>query len=589
MATISVSGLGSNLDIDGWISKLVAVKQADIDSVTAQKTTVTAKQTELSTVKSDFSSLLSSVEDLTDSNYGVSMDLFAKKTASSSTSSVATATASSTASTQSVSIAVSQLATSTVAKSTTSVASAIDRDTKISSINQGTIDDGTMSIYLNNQKYSISVSSSSTLGDVLDSINTKTGLNASVSSDGKVSISSATSSYSIVLGSGTDTSDFANVLGLTKQDDGSYVSNKSIWKTNNSAALTGSSSGLASTITAGTFTLGGTEYTIDSNTTMNNLIQNINKNSASGVSASWDSSNGKLVLTSTVTGATNINVEAGTSNFTDVMGLTSNGKLADNSQTLGVNALATVNGNSITSTSNTLTSDVTGITGLSISLAGTGSTTVSVTSDSTDLESAITSMVSNFNTVLSTVDTDTASDGKLYGESVLTMIRNSLRTEISSAYGSDSTYNTLASIGISTGSVGASVDSDTNKLYFDKDKFEAALAANPDAVRKVLIGTSTSSNDGALSALKTTINNALDSSSGYFVSRDSSLDDEISTLSDKITAQTDALTSYKERITAEFAAMDKIISSLKSSMSYLGLTSSSSSSSSSSSTSSSSS
>src|SRR5574344_482281 len=168
MATISVSGLGSNLDIDGWISKLVAVKQADIDSVTAQKTTVTAKQTELSTVKSDFSSLLSSVEDLTDSNFGVSMDLFAKKTASSTSSSVATATATSSAEKQSISLSVSQLATATVAESTSSVASAITSTTKISSINQGAIDDGTMSVYVNNKKYSISVSSSSTLGDVLE-------------------------------------------------------------------------------------------------------------------------------------------------------------------------------------------------------------------------------------------------------------------------------------------------------------------------------------------------------------------------------------------------------------------------------------
>jgi flagellar hook-associated protein 2 len=568
MATISVNGLGSNLDIDGWISKLVSIKQAQIDATTAQKATVVASQTELSAVSSNFSTLLSSMQDLTDSNYGLSMDLFAKKSATSSTTSVANATAASSASIGNVSLIVSNLATSTVAQSGSSVASKVTGDTKISEIAGGAIDEGNFSIYLNNQKYSIAVTSDSKLSDVLSSIKSQTGLNATIT-DGKVSISSSTPSDSIVVGSNADTSDFANVLGIVKQTDGSYQSEKTNWLANQSKALTASDAGYTGTITAGTFKIGNYTATIDSSTTMNSLIQNINKNASSGVSASWDATNGKLVLTSTSTGATNINIEAGTSNFTDVMGLTSSGKIADNTQTLGTNAKVSINGNTLSSTSNSITSDISGISGLTINLTGTGSSSISIANDNSSLVSAVKSFVSSFNTTISTVDTDTASDGKLYGESSLSMIRDLLRSQVTSAYGSDSTYDSLATIGITTGDVGASVDSDTNKLYFDEDKFTKALQDNPDAVRKLLIGTTATSGDGALSALSKTVNGSFDSDYGYFNTRNASYNEQISDISDKITRQTDDLTAYKTRITAQFQAMDEIISNLKSSMTYL--------------------
>ena len=142
------------------------------------------------------------------------------------------------------------------------------------------------------------------------------------------------------------------------------------------------------------------------------------------------------------------------------------------------------------------------------------------------------------------------------------MIRNNLRSTATAAVDGDVGYKTLASIGITTGDVGTSVDANTYKLIFNATKFQEALTANPDAVKKLLIGDSTT--DGVLTKLSTNADNTLDPVNGYFVTRNNTISGQISDLQDSIDKKTTELSTYQTYLYNKFSAMEQLISSLNS-------------------------
>lgn len=568
--TITVSGLGSGLDYESWITKLVAIKQADIDKVSSEITSINSKKSGLSTLESDFTDLQTAIQALTDS-YS-STNAFDQKTVTSSDDAVS-AVVTSTATAQNVSVSVSQLATATTAKSTYKVASYADSATTTSALSNGTLTKGTFSIYVNGAKQTISVgadSNSDTLGEIVTSIDNLTGVSASLSSDGKLTIS-ADSGYTVTVGATSDSSNFTKVMSLTRDTDtGVYSSSKSIFDTSTTSALVSTtfrnSDGSDAAITAGTFTIGDTEFTIDSSTTLKDLINEINSSDA-GVVAAWDSNAGVLKLTADDEGAAAINIEAGTSNFTDIMGLTSGGSLVTGSQTLGTNAILTINGTEITSASNTVTSDVSGITGLTLTLNDktTSSSTVKITQDTDKITEAVAKFVDAYNSAITDMDTITGTDGNLYGESILNSLKNKIRQLVTASVSGSGVYKTLASIGITTGAVSTDTSSTTRKLVIDSDKLKEAITTNADAVKTLLVGDGT--NEGVLDKVGTIVDNSLNETTGYFVTREKSFEKQADRLTDKKETMTTALEKYQKNLEAKFAAMDELISSLQNSAS----------------------
>lgn len=601
--TITVSGLGSGLTYDSWITQLVAIKQKDIDAVSASVTKITNKESALSTVETDYTNLKTSIETFTKALS--SKDVFNQKAVSSSLSAVS-AKVDSSAKVGTVNVSVDTLATATKAQSSYAVASFADASTKLSSITGGAIQAGKFSVYVGGQKTSIDITADETLGDIKTALNNIAGVTADITNDGKLTIA-ASGASAVTVGSSSDTSNFSNVMalaGTTNNGVTTYSSTKSIFDTDSNAALTATSfsnnDGSTATVRTGTFTIGGTEFTIDSSTTMDGLINKINGSDA-GVTAAWDPNAGKLSLTAKDQGAVNINVEAGTSNFTDVMGLTkstwtensgvytlASTALNTDSQTLGTNAKLTINGTTITATTNNITSDISGIKGLTLTLTDkTSSTaTISVTQDTSAVTSAINSFVTAFNKAIADSDSATGTNGNLHGESVLNSIRNQIRTLSTASVTGSNGYTSLASIGITTGAVGASVKDNTNKLVVDTAALTKALTADPDAVKKVLLGDSTAGTDGVFTKLENAVDKATDSVNGYFTSRDKSFTKEKSRLNNKIDTMTTKLATYKKGLETKFAAMDTLIASLKKSASifdsYFNKSSNSSSSSSSS-------
>lgn len=562
--SISVSGLGSGLDYQSWITKLVAIKQAEIDKITASSKKVEAQSSALSTVKSNYASLLTTVESFTDSLS--SEDVFKQKAVTSSSDAV-TANVTSTASVQSLKVSVTSLATSTKATSTAYAASAIDGSTKLSDIAGSTIKAGTFSVYVDGAKSSINITADETMDQVLTDLNNISGVTAALDADGKLTIGSSGASK-ITVGSSSDKSNFGDVMSLvakTVDDVTTYSSSKSIFDTNTTALLT-SASFKNGPVTAGTFTIGNAEFTVKADTTLESLIREINNNADAGVTASWDPNSGKINLESTDQGALNINVEAGTSNFTDVMGLTSGGNLAAGSQTLGTNAVLSINGTQITSSSNTVTSDISGIKGLTLTLnkETTSAASVAITNDGTAVTKALESFVKAYNTAVDSSTSATSATGYLHGETVLNSLKTSVKSIVSTTGGDNATFKMLASIGITSGKPSTDLTQDTSHLVIDTAVLQKALADNPDAVKNLLLGDKTTGSVGVFTKLDTALSNATNATSGYFAKRAAAYDKQDSLLADKIAKKTKDLTTYQSKLETKYAAMDKIISNLNS-------------------------
>ncbi len=569
--SISFSGLISGLDTSSWVEAFVSVREEKVTSMQSELQSIQNVRDTLSSTKTLFSDLRSAIEKLTDYKFGGTFDLFSNNTATSSDENVFTATVTNSAARQNYDIFVEQLATYTKALSAEPASAVADDSTELTNIG---ITEGKFTVYVDGVKHSISIEEGDTVGDLKNQLS-QAGINAEIDTDGVLKLSSADGTSDLNIGATTDSSNFVSLLGLTKQDDGSYNSTSSMFKASTASLLTSADSGFKEQITAGTFTIGDATFTIDEKTTLSSLISQINSSDEAQAYAYWDDATGKLNITSTKEGASYINIEAGTSNFTDVMGLTESSwdadgnlvssKMYTDAQTLGQNAIFTVNGTTITSASNTITSDISRIEGVTLNLKGVsntedGSSTLSVEQDTTKLVEAVNEFIDAYNAVMSNLSEVTASGGDLHGESTLTSIRNSIR---SYANGSNATnggiYTLLSQIGISTAEAdGNNLSTDTDTLSLDEDKFLEALQENPDSVASILAG-----ENGILTHIENTVEQALSATTGYFDVKSSSLDNQISRQEDKISDEKSDIETYRARLENQFYQMEMAIAQMQ--------------------------
>ncbi|MGN1154425.1 MAG: flagellar filament capping protein FliD, partial [Candidatus Gastranaerophilaceae bacterium] len=577
MPTITFSGLGSGLDTSSWVEALVSVKQVSVTAIESKLQAVKDKQGTVSKLQASFSSLRTAIEKLTDAKFGSALDLFANNNAKSSNEDIFTAVATKEAARQNYDIKVEHLATKTSAASEKPVGAVANDNTKLSSLG---IKEGSLTLYVNGIKNTINISEDDTVQDFKTRLSSA-GVKAEIDTNGILNITTVDPSDKLLIGATNDTSNIKSLLGLTQQEDGSYTSTAAMYSVTTASKILDAdifSTGefdadgnpINTSVKAGTFTIGDAEFTIDENTTISSLISEINSNDKAGVTANWDSANSKLVLTSNVEGQSYINVEAGTSNFTDVMGLTtstwnSDGTVATtalntDAQSLGDNAILYVNGTQVISSSNTVTSDISRLNGVTLTLKGvnteeTGATSLDISQDTSAIESALDKFVEEYNSLMTTLDELTATDGDLYGDTTINSIKQSLRRLVTSATGNeDDTYKMLSQIGVSTASAGASISADTNTISLDKDVLRKALAEDSDAVKKVLMGTS-SNQDGILSQMESIIEETV-SATGYFSTTNKSINSQISRYNTKIDRANLQVETYKSNLEAKFQAME---------------------------------
>lgn len=569
--TISFSGLASGLDTSSWVEALVSIKQQKVTTYQTELNQIKTQKSTLTATRTVFNSFRTALEKFTDAKFGGTFDLFTKNTASSSNDAVFTATANEKAARQNYDITVEQLASYTKALSKETVSAVADDETKLSQLG---ITEGTLTAYVDGNKTTINIGQDDTLGDLKTRL-AEAGVKAEVNADGILSLSSY-DGKEVNIGATTDSSNLVSLIGLEKQEDGTYLSTNSLFKANISSKLTSADSGFNEQITTGTFKIGDATFTIDGNTTLSSLISAINNSKDAQAYAYWDDAAGKLSITSTKEGASYINIEAGTSNFTDVMNFTETQRDADgnvvsskmytDAQELGKNAIFTVNGTKMTSTSNTVTDDISRITGVTLTLnkvssEDDGVSKLTVEQDTSELIEAVKSFVSSYNDVLSKIDEVTANGADLQRETSLTSFKNTMRTF---ANGSNTTnggaYKLLAELGISTGSAdGNNISTDnTNTLVFDETKFKEALANDSESVRSILGG-----ENGIFSMMESSVEQMLSASNGFFDVKEKTLNSNITTMETKISKQETSVANYKAQLEKKFNAMEQMIAQMQ--------------------------
>ncbi len=481
----------------------------------------------------------------------------------------------------SASSTVLEATTSDIVEKTISVANYADGATKMGMLN---ISDGSLTVYRDGQKATIQIKADETFDQLRTRLSTafadldltfENGYLKIYSKDGK----------NVEVGSTTDTSNFSAITGIQKDVNGNVMSARELYCVNGDSTITASGIFRRGDVTKGTFTIGNAVFTIDDNTTLSSLIAQINSSDEANATAFWDNVDGQFVIKSRSTGAALVNIEAGTSNFTDIMGFTTTGtvdvkkddgsiekqqvsKMNISTQKIGENAKVKINGTTYTATSNTITSDITRIKGLTINLKGLtkdSAVTLKVERDKETLANAVSGVVDSYNELMKNVDEAIASDGDLKNESTLKLIRNQLRNLMTSSDAGTTVFRNLDSIGIGVAAASGNNIATTNSaivsLAFDKDKFLKAYEADQDAVKELIIGGA--NNKGIFTKVEDLVESTLKSVSGYFASTETSYTNKIKDLDKKITKANRDVDRYKARLEAKFQSMDMLIAQMQ--------------------------
>lgn len=463
--------------------------------------------------------------------------------------------------------------TTTIEEKTFSVANYAGYDTKMSLMN---ISSGTLSVYLNGQKATIKIDKNQTFGDLRSLVSTEFADVDLTFEDGYIKFYSKKDGDKVEVGATTDTSNFAAITGITSDGNGAVKSARELFCVNNSSVITNSGLFRKGDVTKGTFTVGNATFTIDEKTTISDIISQINSNDEANATAYWDSIEGNFVIKSRTTGSALINIEAGTSNFTDIMGYTNSEWAADGSlnvtrmntasQEVGNNAKFSINGTYYTSTSNNITSDVSRIKGLTINLKGLtdgSAITLTVERDKETLANAVSDIVDSYNELMDNVDKEITKDGKLKDQSTLKLIRNQLRSLMTSSDAGTTIFRNLDAIGIKVEAASGNniSTSGLTTLTFDKDKFFEAFKADQGAVKDLLVGSK--NNTGIFTKVEDLVESSLKSVSGYFESTDKSYQKQINKLDNKIEKQKTALERYRAQLESKFSSMDILIANMQ--------------------------
>ena len=470
---------------------------------------------------------------------------------------------------------------------TYSVANYADANTLLSTVN---VTSGKMSIFVDGIKTEVTVNDTDKFSDIFSRITSavaaKTGVTVRagfVDSDGNIVTNPASDKntgiigievvgdHNLVVGASNDTTNFATIANLKQQTTERVAGSRALYKVNGNSLITGAGLFKDGDITAGTFTIGDATFTIDNTTTLNSLINQINKSDKSYASAYWDTLSGTLVVQSTLSGESLINIESGTSNFTKIMGFTEsvNGKetLITDRQTLGQNAIVKINGTTVTSTSNTITSDISKIKGLTLNLKGVSAgetVTVTVEQDDEGIYNAVNDIVDSYNTLMEGLEKELGDGGSFEHDTMFSMMKNQLKRLMTQTVGGTTIYRNLAAIGISTGEAQDSISTDVTNLIIDKDKFMQALDKDSDAVKQLLVGTTT--NPGVFLKVNQIVDSTL-KTTGYIASTENSINKNIKKMNTKITDLTTALNKYREQLQTKFSSMERAISNMQNSYS----------------------
>ncbi|HEY3277219.1 MAG TPA: flagellar filament capping protein FliD [Syntrophorhabdaceae bacterium] len=330
----------------------------------------------------------------------------------------------------------------------------------------------------------------------------------------------------------------------------------------NSTGTVGSLLGLSSA-QSGTINIKGTDVAVNLATdSLQNIADNINAAAPAGVTASVETVtvNGtakkQLKLTGTaVTDLTDSN------NILETLGVVK--AVSTTTLRTGQDAMLSIDGYDMTSSSNSVTSAITGVT---LNLTGTNEgkpVELAITQNTSQISTNASTLVSAINNVISHIssqntfknsDSAGASDqNPLFGDSTLAQVKRNISNAVFSTVTGNSTFTNASSIGITYAKNGT--------LSVDTDKLSSAMSTNSEETTGVLKNLS--------DKLYTSLNGYVDPASGTLVALTKTLQSEMDGIDTRIS---DLEARYeRERVVMEarFNALEQLINTSNSTKSWL--------------------
>ena len=377
-------------------------------------------------------------------------------------------------------------------------------------------------------------SEASSLSDALNALQSTTGALSTVTAN-----SSNTSLLTATVADGTAASTHSVTIN-SLATAGSWYSTTT--ESSSSATLPSGSFSITVGSTTTPIATGSGDGTAD---TLDELAATIN-GKALGVSATvvTDSSGARLALTSTTTGT------AG--DFSIATG----GSLAFQRSGTGTDASLIVDRVPITSSTNTVTGAINGVTLNLLGQAPGTSVNLSLTPDTSAITSAITTFVNAYNTLITDTNTSisynasTQTAGVLQSDSSAQGLQSALLAATNYA-ASSGTYKSLSSLGIETNSDGT--------LTLNSSTLASALQSNSAAVASFFQGTAF---NGFSASVNSSLSTYTDPTQGAFTVDLKSISAEYSDLTAETNTLEVYLSSQQTILTAQYNAADIAIQQL---------------------------
>ncbi len=481
--SFKLSGLASGFDWQSLVEQLMEVERVPITRLEAEQTRNSQKVTQLGTLGSRLTTLKTAALALrTDS-------LFDRRTvANASSGSTWSATAGAGVAAGAYAFDVTRLATAARREGTGDRGGSLAATSDVSGLTVATlplatpVTAGTFSV--NGKQVTVALTDS--LQTVFDRISTATGGAVTAAYNPTTDRVELSGAGEIVLGAANDSSNFLRVLKLGNNGTAAVTSSGSLGTIRTGMPL--ASGNLRTAVTAvdaggnGSFNVNGVDIAYNVNTdSLATVLKRINQSGA-GVTAAYDSSLDRVVMTNNATGDLGIAISEGAGGLMAALGLGSGGTLVR-----GQNAEFTVNGGgTLTSASNTLDASAHGITGLSVTARSQGAQTLNVSPDTTAMREKIDAFIKAFNDVQTFLDSSTRVTTDSKGKVTAAILADNreiqswgreLRSKAFAAIpGLDGTIARLENLGID-------FKSGTNELEVkDSAKLDAALRDRPSDV-----------------------------------------------------------------------------------------------------------
>lgn len=292
--------------------------------------------------------------------------------------------------------------------------------------------------------------------------------------------------------------------------------------------------------------------------TLQEVRESINTQlSAQGISANvlTDASGGRLVIGSNTTG---VDTDITLSGDSDLVQGYDKGQPSQN-------AKYSIDGIAMESTSNKVTSAISGVTLELLAKDKDKPVTVNVASNTDTLKTSVQSFVTAYNALMTSINTQTkvtstgdsatTTAGALTGDASMRQLVNNLRNELVNSAGSGS-MSSLAQMGITT-------DQKTGLLSLDDKTWDKAVVKGAGDIAKMFTG------DTGLVARMTKATESYVGSTGTLASRVTDLNTKLTDLTTQQAELDRRMESLQKTLSAKYTAMDTMIAQINASSSSI--------------------